>query len=100
MLRSGRDPATGAETVEVWPAQNRYNDQQRNCCRPSAGERDAMDMDREVARRDFLKTAQAAVGMLAYGQGTAANAADQPKAPAAAVIISGAADSPVLDHTL
>jgi hypothetical protein len=59
-----------------------------------------MDMDREVARRDFLKTAQAAVGMLAYGQGTAANAADQPKAPAAAVIISGAAYSPVLDYPM
>ena len=59
-----------------------------------------MDMDREVARRDFLKTAQAAVGMLAYGQGTAANAADQPKAPAAAVIISGAAYTLVLDYPM
>jgi len=57
-------------------------------------------MDREVPRRNFLKTAQAAVGMLACGQGTAANTADQPKVPAAAVTISGAAYTPVLDYPI
>ena len=41
-------------------------------------------MDSKVPRRDFLKTAQVAAGMLAYAQGpAAANAASKTKAKAA-----------------
>src|ERR1039458_5658071 len=43
--------------------------------------RNAMDKDKEVPRRDFLKTAQAAIGMLAYDRGTAAAAAAQTPGP-------------------
>src|ERR1039458_4753033 len=62
--------------------------------------RKAMDKDKEVPRRDFLKTAQAAIGMLAYDRGTAEAAADSPVVGGAAVTISGAAYTPVLDYPI
>jgi uncharacterized protein len=57
-------------------------------------------MDRKVLRRDFLKTAQAAAGMLAYAsQGSTAAKADS-KTKAAEVAISGSKYTPVLDYPI
>jgi hypothetical protein len=57
-------------------------------------------MDSNVPRRDFLKAAQVAAGMLAYAQGpAAANAASKTKAKAAEVTLSGAY-TPVQDYPI
>jgi hypothetical protein len=57
-------------------------------------------MEHKLPRRDFLKTAQAAAGLLGYAaQGrTAANAASQAKS--ADVTISGARYTPVADYPI
>ena len=59
-------------------------------------------MDSKVPRRDFLKTAQAAAGLLAYAaQGPAtANAGPQTKAKVAGITISGSAYTPVPDYPI
>ena len=59
-------------------------------------------MESKVPRRDFLKSAQAAAGVLAYiAQGTAAaNAASQTRAKAAEVTISGSEYTPVPDYPI
>jgi uncharacterized protein len=59
-------------------------------------------MDGKVLRRDFLKTAQAAAGMLTYAAQApaAANAAPQTKPEAAGIAISGSAYTPVTDYPI
>ena len=56
--------------------------------------------DNEVPRRDFLKNARTAVGMLAYTQSPAAQSQEKPKTPLAAVTIGSTAYTPVTDYPI
>ena len=57
-------------------------------------------MDSKVRRRDFLRTAQAAAGMLAYASQGSAAAKAESKTKAAEVAISGSKYTPVPDYPI